>query len=69
VTNGTQLGNLRIYPADVSRPLTSVVNYNVGQTRAGDGIVPLGASGDFTIFSGQPAGTVDVIVDVYGYFR
>ena len=69
VTQGTQPGDLRIYPTGIPAPLVSTINYGGGQTRANNGISLLGGAGDFVILSDQPAGTVQVIVDLNGYFK
>ncbi len=69
VTLATAQGNLRVYPAGVASPLVSVINYLADQNRANNGVVGLGATGDFVVESGQATGTVQVIVDVNGYFQ
>jgi uncharacterized repeat protein (TIGR01451 family) len=69
VTLGTVTGHLRLYPAGVAPPFVATINYGGGQTRSNNGIVPLGAAGDFVVQSGQPTGTVEVIIDVFGYFQ
>ena len=69
VTLGTAAGDLRVYGAGAPPPLTSVINYGAGRTRANNGVVALGAAGDFVVQSDQPTGTVHVIIDVMGYFR
>jgi len=62
-------GFLTLYPAGVSLPLASTVNYGAGQTRANNAIVPLGAAGDLAVHCGQASGTAHVIIDVNGYFQ
>ncbi len=69
VTNATASGYLTAYPGGVSLPPTSTINYRSGQTRANNAVLSLGLSGDFVLRTGQSTGTVDVIVDVTGYFR
>ncbi len=70
VLNGTSAGDLRSYPTGVAAPLTSVINYSAGQTRANNAVVALGGTlGDFVVQCDQPTGTVDVIIDVNGYFK
>ena len=68
VTEGTAGGDLRVYPAGITAPLAATINYAAGQVRANNGLVGLGAAGDFAVQSDQPAGTVQVILDVTGYF-
>src|SRR6266545_1737301 len=62
-------GNLRVYPGGTSVPNTSTMNFSVGQTRANNAIVLLGASGDISVFAGIGSGLhVDFILDIVGYF-
>jgi hypothetical protein len=61
-------GHIRVFPYGTSRPQASAVNFAVGQTRANNAIVMLGA-GDITVFSGQQTGAVHVVIDVNGYFE
>jgi hypothetical protein len=67
--DATAGGHLRIFPAATPRPTTSVVNFGAGQTRANNAIVRLGTAAAVTLFSGQPGGTVHVVVDVNGWFE
>jgi uncharacterized repeat protein (TIGR01451 family) len=69
VTLSTTGGDLRVYQTGITAPLVSTINYGTNQTRANNGLVVLGAGGDFDLKSDQPTGTVHVIVDVDGYFR
>jgi uncharacterized repeat protein (TIGR01451 family) len=68
VTQPTDAGNLRLFPADVAVPGTSSINYLAGQTRANNGIVPLSGDGKLSVFCGQALGTTHVILDANGYF-
>jgi hypothetical protein len=68
VTQPQNPGDLRFFPADVTAPLTSVVNFRPGQTRTNNTIVTLSAAGTFTV-KHDGAGTVDLILDVNGYFQ
>ena len=69
VTLPTAAGDLRIYPTGVAAPLTSALNYSAGQTRCNNGLVNLGAGGDFVVKSDQPTGNTQLIMDVFGYFQ
>jgi hypothetical protein len=69
VTQSTAGGDLRLFPAGAALPLTSAINYNAGKTRADDAIIQLGSGGDLTVHCDQPSGTVQVILDVAGYFQ
>jgi hypothetical protein len=68
----TDLGNLRLYPADLPAPLASTINFRVGATRANNAIVRLGTAGAIAVqcdmAPGSP-GQTHVIVDVSGYFE
>ena len=50
-------------------PDTSTINYGSFQTRANNAILALGSAGDFTVYCGQGSGTVNVFLDVFGYFQ
>ena len=69
VTQPTSSGHLRFYPGGGVLPPSSTINYSSGQTRANNAILTLGTAGDFVIHSGQATGTVQVIVDINGYFQ
>jgi subtilisin family serine protease len=69
VVSPTGAGDLRIYPAGVTLPLVSAINYGVGQTRANNASVALSPAGLLSVFCEQATGTVDLIVDVNGYFE
>jgi len=69
LTQGTAAGDVRLYPAGIATPPVSVINYVAAQTRANNGIVGLGVAGDFVVRSDQQTGTVQVILDVNGYFQ
>ncbi len=68
VTQPSGPGDLRFYPAGATLPLVSLINYGLGQTRANNGLVPLGAGGQVVVHCDQAAGNVHVIMDVNGYF-
>lgn len=69
VTEGSSGGHLTFFPGEMSVPLTSTLNYSAGQTRANNAIIPLGASGDISVVTGQPTGAVHLIIDITGYFQ
>ena len=59
------------FPAATPVPSTTTLNFGVGQTRANNAVMRLGLAGELAAratISGQPAGTVHVVVDVTGYF-
>ena len=66
VTNTQGPGFILIYPQGASQPTVSTLNYVAGQTIANAAVVPLGASGAFTVIAGV-SGT-DLIIDTNGYY-
>ena len=69
VTGGTASGDVLVFQNGITPPATPAVLYTTGQTRANNGLLALGAAGDFVVKSEQATGTVHVLVDVNGYFR
>lgn len=68
VTGSTAGGNLRI-TAGPGAGGTSSLNYGASQTRANNAILALGLNGEIDVHVTQPSGTVDLIIDVTGYFQ
>jgi hypothetical protein len=68
VTQPADPGTLNVFAAGTAPPLTSVVNYREGQTRANNAVLKLNAAGQVAAYCG-PSGTTHVIIDVTGYFR
>lgn len=67
----TGAGNLNLYAGDGAPPLTSALNFGAGQTRANNGVFPLAGDGTGTLAiraTVTGGGTVNVILDVAGYF-
>jgi plastocyanin len=62
-------GFLTLWPAGLPRPLAATINYNLGVIRANNAIIPLGALADISAHCGQGTGTVDMVIDVNGYFQ
>ena len=69
VTAPSATGNLRLYPAGMTSPGVSSINYAAGLTRGNNAIASLNTAGALTVRCVQAAGTVDLIVDVNGYFE
>jgi uncharacterized protein (DUF1800 family) len=61
-------GHLAFAGAGGTLPPTSAINFSTGQVRANNAILPVGAAGGVYVYSGLGAGTVELIVDVNGYF-
>jgi hypothetical protein len=71
VVSPPAIGDLRLFPSDSPVPATSVINFMPGQTRANNAVVALASSGTgtFTLRNDTPGLSVDVVVDVNGYFQ
>jgi hypothetical protein len=72
VVSPTGPGHVSLWPADRPDPLTSVINFSVGQTRGNNAVVGLATDGGRNltakaVISGS--GTVHLILDVGGYFQ
>ena len=66
VTNTSAASYLTAYPAAVSRPVTSNLNWTAGVTVANLVTVPMGANGMVSVFNA--AGQTDVVADVEGWY-
>jgi Subtilase family len=70
VTGPTTLGDLRLFPLGVALPLVSAINFAPGQTRANNAVLQVGSGTTARIaVQNDGAGTVDLILDVNGYFQ
>jgi hypothetical protein len=63
-------GDLRVFRGDISAPLATHINFNPGRTRANNGMLALSHDAQLSLaIQNESAGSVDVIVDVNGYFQ
>ncbi len=72
VVSPTVAGNLALYPGNYPLPPVSTVNFATGQTRANNAILSLASDNSGTLAANATvgaSGTVQVIVDVDGYFQ
>jgi uncharacterized repeat protein (TIGR01451 family) len=69
VAQATHAGDLRVYPAGMSPPTASAINYGAGATRANNAVLSLGTGGALEILSDQTVGTVHFILDVNGFYQ
>ncbi len=72
VTAPTALGFLTLYPGDSPAPGVATLNFSASQTRANNALVQLASdgSGSYALSAFvSGSGTVQVIVDVAGYFE
>jgi hypothetical protein len=70
VAEPTGIGNLVLYPADLSKPNTSVINFAAGTNRANNSILALpgNGSGDLAVEAlVVGGGSVHLVLDVTGY--
>lgn len=68
VVNPTAASYLTVFPADATRPLASNLNWVAGQAPTPNAVTaPLSADGRMGLYN--LAGTVDVLVDVVGYYE
>ncbi|HXK12837.1 MAG TPA: hypothetical protein VMT70_24600 [Vicinamibacteria bacterium] len=72
VVNETDSGDLRVYPAGISPPTASAINFVTGKVRANNAVLPLGSGGQVAVQCDMPAGSTgqtDFVLDVMGYFQ
>jgi hypothetical protein len=62
-------GDLRLFPAGISAPMTSSVNFTSGVVRANNGVVAMGSNGQVTVQCDMLSGATDFFADIYGYYR
>jgi hypothetical protein len=65
-TDPTEQSFLTVWPAGSAQPTASNVNFAPNQTVPNRVQVPVGTNGEVSVFN--PTGSVDVVVDVAGYF-
>jgi len=58
-----------IYPVDTQFPSARSLHFAANHARASNVIIQLGVGGDFLIRASLPAGSVQFIVDVNGYYQ
>jgi hypothetical protein len=69
VTQPTAAGTLTLYQGSTSLPAVQIIAYSAGQTRADNAIVSLDPTGRLLVHCEQTSGTVQLIIDVVGYFQ
>ena len=68
VADATEAGRLTVYPGSGPAPETNTTSFVPGKNRANNLTIGL-IGGILSFLDSQPAGTVNVIVDVNGYYR
>jgi PKD repeat protein len=63
-------GDIRVYPSDASTPVVATTCFDAGESAVGNGtIVPLASSlPDLALYANPSTGTLDVLIEVFGYF-
>jgi acetyl esterase/lipase len=71
VADPSTLGHLRVFEGGGQVPSTSLLNFQPGLNRANNAIIPVaGSPRSLAVFGGlAPSASVDVVIDVNGYFR
>ena len=70
VTGQTKAGYLSLTPTSIAAPTTSSLNFPVGDTRANNVTVKLGAGGIlYVVYQAATSGKAHAILDMTGYFR
>jgi hypothetical protein len=69
VTQGSSAGSLTVYPVGDALPITSSINYAAGQTRADNAVVAAGVNTSVFVRCNQASGTVQLILDIGGYWQ
>ena len=68
VVNPAAAGDLVAYPNGLAAPGTSTISFRAGRTRANNTLLYLASDGSFLV-TNKAAGTLDLVVDVNGYFQ
>jgi sugar lactone lactonase YvrE len=61
-------GHLIVWPHGAARPAASTLNFAANQIIANSAVVRLPAAGSLDVYNGQLTGSVQVVVDVSGYY-
>ena len=69
VTGATAAGYLAAVAGGSGPTSTSTINFPAGKTRANNATIALGPGGTLLLRAGMPSGSVNVILDVSGYYE
>ncbi len=67
-TGGTRDGYVTAYPAGISRPTASTLNFPRGRTVPNLLVVPVGANGKVALYVWGGGRTTNLVADVFGYY-
>jgi len=65
--NPTSSGYVTVFPDGITRPVASNLNFTAGEIIPNLVVVPVGSDGKVDFYN--VAGDVNIVVDVFGYFR
>ena len=66
--DATRVGNLRLYPGTEPPPLSNAISFVPNKNRANNVTVGL-TGGVVSVLNEQPTGTVNLIIDINGYYQ
>ncbi|HVO52064.1 MAG TPA: choice-of-anchor tandem repeat GloVer-containing protein, partial [Thermoanaerobaculia bacterium] len=69
VTGATVAGDLKLYADGAAVPVSTALSYRPTVARANNAFAAPSASGGLAVYCSQPSGTVQLILDVNGYFQ
>ena len=69
IVSPTTGGDLRLFPADQPTPLITAINFAANQTRTNNAILGLGWGTGLVTVQNDAGGTVQLVVDVNGYYQ
>ena len=69
VVNPSNGGYLLLFPGDITPPGVSTINFGAGQVRANNAVLSLSSQPPGIVATLVNSGTVDMILDVNGYFE
>jgi len=70
--DATGTGNISLYPGNYPKPVTSTLHFTAGVSRANNAILPLASDGTGRLAAAatvSDSGTVNLLIDVNGYFE
>ncbi len=62
-------GSITLFPGDATITSTTAISISTGQTRANNAVMRLSGKGSLIAVPNLSSGSVDIVIDVVGYFR
>jgi hypothetical protein len=69
VVGSAAAGSVGLFPDGSTPTGTSTLNFRAGQTRANNAVLRLGVTGGVSARAAIPSGSVDLVIDLTGYFE